>query len=205
MWLWWRVWYFYIRHEAGFPLNKNFLGIKMAEQKGCKPIVFISHVWQDDRLSLELKKWLDIKFAGSVEVFASSDNKESLSIHGDWWSAIRANLIDCAIFLPLLTTRATGRHWIYLQTGGADVLGKKTIPLTLNTVITDWNPPLNQLQACDILRPKDIQALLHQIGKELNHSADDDGEEISSQLKEIDRQINNPDTSTDGNSWWEEM
>ncbi|NTV46514.1 MAG: toll/interleukin-1 receptor domain-containing protein [Chlorobiales bacterium] len=177
----------------------------MGEQKMSRMIVFISHVWQDAKIALELKNWLETKFAGMVEVFASSDNKENLPIDGDWWNTIRQNMKDCVLFLPLLTTRAIGRNWIYLQAGGADVLGKKTIPLTLNTAIADWNPPLNQLEACDILQPKDIHALLQEIGKELNLSVDDDGVELARRLEEMDEQLNNPESSADGNSWWEEM
>lgn len=177
----------------------------MAEQNVSDAVVFISHVWQDAKIAHELKNWLNAKFGERVEVFLSNDNKESLPIDGDWWNTIRQNMKDCDLFLPLLTTRAIDRYWIYLQAGGADVLCKKTIPLTLNTAIADWNPPLNQLEACDILQPKDIQELLHEIGKELNHSADDDGLALASRLEEMDEQINNPESSTDGNSWWEEM
>lgn len=161
----------------------------MAKQKISNPIIFISHVTEDAEIVLALKDWLETKFAGSIEIFVSSDKKESLSGGKDWWDTIRKYLKKADVFLVLLSARAINRRWIYFETGGAYFLGKEPIPLTLNTNITDWNPPLSQLQAYDLVKPKDIHALIHVIAKDLNRKATDDGVELSKKLVELDGKI----------------
>ncbi|NTW48121.1 MAG: toll/interleukin-1 receptor domain-containing protein [Chlorobiales bacterium] len=158
----------------------------MAKQTIKNPIIFISHVTEDAEIALALKEWLETKFAGSIEIFVSSDKKESLSGGKDWWDTIRKYLKKADVFLVLLSARAINRRWIYFETGGAYFLGKDPIPLTLNTKITDWNPPLSQLQAYDLVQPKDIHALIHVIAKELNRKATDDGIELSKKLVTLD-------------------
>lgn len=154
-----------------------------------KPLFFISHINEDSQIAITIQDWLIEKLSGSVDIFVSSDKRRGLKGGDEWWDKIREKLKVADLVFLIITRRSQNRRWVYFEAGGSYFLGKRTIPLLLGVTIRDLNPPLDKLQALNILDPRDVSFLLNQITSLFMLSAMDDGKLISSKLEKLDSEI----------------
>lgn len=118
-----------------------------------KPVIFISHVHEDNAIALKLASHIDNAFLGALEVFVSSDGS---SIRGGdrWLQKIEDGLRSSQIVLVIISRHSTARKWVYFECGGAFFLGARVIPLLDGSVsVNELGPPLNYLQVCLLTDP----------------------------------------------------
>ncbi len=164
-----------------------------------KGIIFLSHVYEDARLASVLKDWLTRKFAGSIDVFVSSDPK-SLPGGDVWWDKLRVNLRTADFILILLTHRSAHKRWVYFECGGGYFLDKTVIPLCVGEITKGNMPlPISHLQAYELEDSEDAKALFEQIRERFDLDAEDDGKEVATKLAQVEKALSKsqPKTKSD--------
>lgn len=135
----------------------------MNKAKNSKPVLFISHVHEDELIAKRIKNWLDEKLAKSINIFVSSDKRDSLKGGSDWWDEIRLMLNTAKCIIVLITKRSLNRNWIYFEIGGGYFQKKKILPLLINVNRTDIKSPLNQITYLEIDKEEDFKSFCSDI------------------------------------------
>jgi hypothetical protein len=78
-------------------------------------LLFVSHAAVDKELAADLKKAIELAFAG-IEVFVSSD-PEDLPIGDPWVEQILSALRRAKLILVLGTERSLNRKWVWFESG----------------------------------------------------------------------------------------
>ncbi len=164
-----------------------------------KGMIFLSHVHEDAKLAKVVKDWLTEKFAGSIDVFVSSDPK-SLRGGDDWWDKLREKLRNADFILILLTQRSANKRWVYFECGGGYFLEKTVIPICLGHITKANLPlPISQLQAYELEDSEDAKALFEQIRETFDLDAEDNGREVATKLAQVEKALreSQPKTKSD--------
>ncbi len=93
-----------------------------------KPIVFISHITEEETIVGILKKHIENDFLGLIDVFVSSD-KASIKVGDKWLNRIDEALKTAAIELILCSEDSVKRPWIHFEAGACWVKGIPVIPI----------------------------------------------------------------------------
>ena len=131
-----------------------------------KPLIFVSHVNEE----ADVAKWLSDSISqlllGGVQFFVSSDG--TAIVGGDpWLSKIEQGLRDASIVLVLCSSRSVQRPWVNFEAGGAWIAGKRVVPICHAGMRPAGLPePLRTLQAYDLLKRKDLDALVGLLASE---------------------------------------
>jgi uridine kinase len=136
-----------------------------------RPIIFISHVSEDQDLAHRMKVWLQLMYEDTVEVFVSSD--WSSIMPGDPWpDRIMNALLRARVLIALITPNSIRRPWIYYEAGAAEAVGAIVIPVCAKDMhIAALLPPLNLRQGCELRSNKDIAVLAETLGAYIPRAA----------------------------------
>jgi hypothetical protein len=131
-----------------------------------KPLVFVSHTHEDDRLATALKDSISELLLDGVEFFVSSDRMSIIG--GDrWLEKIESGLLRSSIVVVLCTPESVKRPWVNFEAGGAWSTKKRVIPLCCREMTPAQLPaPLSSLQAYTVARAEDIHDLVTLIAQE---------------------------------------
>lgn len=133
-----------------------------------KPLIFISHITEENAFALMIKKLIDAAYFNSFETFVSSDVSGILP-GSPWIEEINKALKRCSLMISLCSPVSVVRPWINYEAGAAWGLGKKVIPLLHSGLkIETLKAPLSQFQALDISRDDFIPRLFKSIS-DINH------------------------------------
>lgn len=133
-----------------------------AQKKHC---IFISHINEDKKIAISLKKLLQSAFCEKIEVFVSSD-LESVPLGSQWFSEIADALRTCDIAIVLCSSVSITRPWINFEAGAAFISDKPVIPLCYNGLDREKLPvPLSFLQAGNANDGPTLLRLIDQIAK----------------------------------------
>jgi hypothetical protein len=128
-----------------------------------KPLIFISHIHQEQEIAILLEKELARIFLEGVEFFVSSDRR-SLRGGDDWLREIKRALTEAAIVLALVSPRSVDKTWINFESGAA-WLHKRIIPLCHSGLKPSQLPqPMQSLVGFDLHEPIDLKDLFQLIG-----------------------------------------
>ena len=83
-----------------------------------KPVVFISHIHEDEQCANALEQALKKALLGALEVFNSS-NRRSIAAGGPWRDRIIDTLKRSATVLVLASPDSVASPWVNFETGGA--------------------------------------------------------------------------------------
>ncbi len=112
-----------------------------------KPLVFISHINEEQKLALLFKDLVEKHFLGLIDTFVSSDG-ESIAMGQKWLNDITAALKRCCVEIVLCSPESVKRPWINFEAGAGWVRDVPVVPLCHSGMIPDSLPtPLNALQA----------------------------------------------------------
>jgi uncharacterized protein YegL len=130
-----------------------------------KPIIFISHIHEDNQIAVSLSKFITDKFLGFFNIFVSGDGASIRA--GDNWSAkIEGALKKSDLIIALITEESLERKWIYFETGGAFFMGKRVIPVLCNNLKKEkLGNPLAWLQAIEGWNQNEAKQLFNEIAK----------------------------------------
>lgn len=91
-----------------------------------KPIIFISHITEEKEIAIELKKLIEKKILGMMEVFVSSD-ENSIKLGHKWLEDITYALKNCVIEIILCSSESIKRPWINFEAGAGWI--RENIPV----------------------------------------------------------------------------
>lgn len=115
-----------------------------------KPLIFISHITEENAFALMVKKLIDKAYPKRFELFISSD-VSGISAGDSWLMKINNALKQCSLMISLCSPVSVQRPWINYEAGAAWGLGKTMIPLLHSGLkVSALKAPLSQFQAIDI-------------------------------------------------------
>lgn len=131
-----------------------------------KPIVFVSHINEEADVAKWLSESISHLLLDGVQFFVSSDG--TAIVGGDpWLRKIEQGLRDARIVLVLCSSRSVRRPWVNFEAGGAWIAGKRVVPICHAGMRPANLPePLRTLQAYDLLKGKDLVALVALLARE---------------------------------------
>ncbi len=133
-----------------------------------KQLIFISHITEEKELALALKKLIEDKFLGIVDVFVSSD-ENSIQLGQEWLDNITNGLRTCCIELILCSPISITRPWINFEAGAGWVRENCiVIPMCHSNIKPEDLPlPLNLLQGMVLNNQVKVQELIKLIANQI--------------------------------------
>ena len=111
-----------------------------------KPVVFISHVTEENEVASAFKDLVESSFLNMLEVFVSSD-PNSVAMGQKWLTAITEGLRTCAVEVIVVSPKSVRRPWIQFEAGAGWIRDVPVIPLCHSGSRPSELPvPLNLLQ-----------------------------------------------------------
>jgi TIR domain len=131
-----------------------------------KPLVFVSHISEDEAVAEWLKTTLNRDFLRLLEVFVSSDT-ESIEVGTPWFDSVRQALADARVLIVLCSRASVGKPWINFEVGAAWIINKPIIPLCHSGLSPAELPmPLSLRQGIELHDPEGIERLYEGLARE---------------------------------------
>jgi hypothetical protein len=103
--------------------------------------IFISHVTEQAKLAVRLKRRITEDFLGQIMVFVSSDT-ESISAGDIWFASLGQALRESNLFIVLCSPQNVERPWVNFELGAAWMRSMPVIPICFGG-----------LEPCDLTMP----------------------------------------------------
>ena len=130
-----------------------------------KPVLFISHIHQDENCANAVEKVVKKALLGALEVFNSS-NRRSISTGDPWRDRIIETLKGSATVLVLASPDSVSSPWVNFETGGAWVSGTPVIPSCIKGMKPESLPaPLGHLQAVNLDTADGLRLLINRLAE----------------------------------------
>jgi hypothetical protein len=130
-----------------------------------KPVVFISHLHEDEGCANALEQVLRKALLGALDVFNSS-NRRSIAAGDPWRYRIIETLKRAATVLVLASPESVSSPWGNFETGGAWVAGTRVIPTCIKGMKPESLPaPLGHLQAVSLDSPEALRLLISRLSE----------------------------------------
>src|SRR5262249_32409834 len=125
-----------------------------------KPIVFISHIHEEETCANALEQVLKRALLGALDVFNSS-NRRSIATGDPWRDRIVESLKRAASVLVVASPNSVSSPWVNFEAGGAWISGTRVVPCCIKGMKPSSLPaPLSHLQALNLDSPEDLQQLI---------------------------------------------
>jgi hypothetical protein len=134
-----------------------------------KPTIFFSHSSKDKDSLLVLKKLIEEKIGGTLEIFMSSDG-QSIPFGSNWIHKIEHGLENARIMFVFVTSNSLLSNWIYFEAGFAYSKGIEVIPVGIGVDIGKIPPPINLLQGFNITSSESLNNIINIINKKFSYS-----------------------------------
>lgn len=95
-----------------------------------KPLIFMSHITEEQEIALALKQLIESSFLGMMGVFVSSD-PTGIELGRRWLDQITFALKHCAVEVILASPESVRRPWINFEAGAGWIRDIPGIPLCL--------------------------------------------------------------------------
>lgn len=130
-----------------------------------KPTIFFSHSSKDKDAMNYLKKIINEKTGGVLNIFLSSDG-ESIPFGTNWIHSIEQGLNNSIIMYVFITPNSIRSDWIFFESGFAYSKNVKVIPIGLGVSISLLNPPLSLLQGFNLTSFEGLNNIIKTINDE---------------------------------------
>ncbi len=112
--------------------------------------VFVSHITEEAPIALELKKFIETSFLGTISVFASTDVHD-LTPGSRWLDRIEKALKESTLLLIICSPSSLTRPWINFEAGCGWIKGAEIIPICHSGQRKDQLPyPFSQFMALSL-------------------------------------------------------
>jgi hypothetical protein len=130
-----------------------------------KPIIFISHIHEEEPCANALEKVLRKALLGALDIFNTS-NRTSIAAGDPWRDKIVEMLKRAASVLVIASPNSVSSPWVNFEAGGAWVSGTRVIPCCIKGMTPSSLPaPLSHLQALDLSSPEDLHLLINHLAE----------------------------------------
>ena len=131
--------------------------------------LFISHIALDEKLALELKKWIEGVFKRKCGVFVSGSFKDIKP--GDRWvRQLRKGLFASELVLVICTKKSMNSRWVMFEAGSAWARNVPILPIRCDAQM-DLPVLLDENQALHFSEPGFSEALIKALGATIKLSA----------------------------------
>lgn len=156
-----------------------------------KKKVFISHISEEKELAELLKRGIEKKFLGVVEVFVSSDGY-SIETGKMWLGQITNALNNADAMIALCSKDSVLRPWVNFEMGAGWMKGINVIPAChTNMTIQELPSPINSLQAVTISNKYGLDKVFEVLAKsfdlDMNNPVIRENEELLSKINKFER------------------
>jgi hypothetical protein len=150
-----------------------------------KPTIFFSHSSKDKDSLLVLKKLIEKKTGGTIEIFMSSDG-QSIPFGTNWIHKIEYGLQNAKIMFVFITPNSLDSSWIYFESGFAYSKEIEVIPIGIGIDIAQISPPLNLLQGFNVISEDSLNNIINIINKKFDFSFEENFTEKEYNLFAVD-------------------
>ncbi|MHC4110901.1 MAG: toll/interleukin-1 receptor domain-containing protein [Planctomycetota bacterium] len=113
-----------------------------------KKQIFISHISEEKKLALLLKKFIERRFSGQLSVFVSS---ESITPGDKWRENITSALDQSKLLIILYSPLSKTRPWIHFEAGCGWIKNIPIIPICHSKLrLEEIGEPISSFQAIEI-------------------------------------------------------
>lgn len=130
-----------------------------------KETIFFSHSSKDKQSMASLKRLIQERTGGVLDIFLSSDG-ESIPFGTNWIHSIEKGLNDAIIMYVFVTPNSIKSDWIYFESGFAYAKNVKVIPIGFGVSIEELRPPLNLLQGFNLSNYEGLNNIIKTINDE---------------------------------------
>ena len=135
-----------------------------------KPTIFFSHSARDAELLTALKELFCARTSDVYDVFLSSDGT-SIPFGHNWQKTIEDALARAHLMFTFLSPHSVGSKWIYFESGFAYAQRIEVIPVGLEGVELDAQPPpLGLLHGFDIRNHEGLNNLIGVANRKFQHT-----------------------------------
>ncbi|HNG81219.1 MAG TPA: toll/interleukin-1 receptor domain-containing protein [Burkholderiaceae bacterium] len=96
--------------------------------------LFISHASEESAIALILQDWIESTFLGKVDVFVSTNSKDS-PVGDQWFNSLQAALESATTSIIICSRTSHSRPWMNFEAGACWIKGIPIIPLTIGGLI----------------------------------------------------------------------
>lgn len=164
------------------------------------PKIFISHIHEEAKIALVLKKYIELAFAGQCSVFVSSDS-DDIPVGRQWLAEIDSALNTSKVLINICSPISIHRPWINFEMGCGWIKRIPIIPICHSGLKkNELPPPISRFQALEIDQKDFLQLLFSSLSKEFGfvESPDISYEKIFKDLKNAEKFITSSQYSTNG-------
>lgn len=134
-----------------------------------KPTIFFSHSARDSELLNAIKNAFCSRTGGSIDVFLSSDGS-SIPFGHNWQRTIEEALSRTRLMFVFLSPISVNSKWIYFESGFAYAKNVQVVPVALEGIELDTQPPpLQLLNGFNMRSHEGLNNLISIANKVLNH------------------------------------
>lgn len=135
-----------------------------------KPLIFISHITDEQFVAAEIEKMLNDAFLHQFEIFVSS-NPNTLRAGSVWGEEIFNKLKEADAGIVVVSPKSKKREWINFEAGAIWGKGVPVIPACHSGLkIDDLDYPLQKLQAVDLTNERSAQNMFNPLANVLGSS-----------------------------------
>lgn len=120
--------------------------------------VFVSHIALDEKLALELRKWIESVFKGKCEVFVSGAFA-AIKPGDQWVRQLRKGLFASELVLVICTKKSMRSRWVMFEAGSAWGRDVPILPICSDDHV-ELPVLLGQNQALHFSQPEFSKALI---------------------------------------------
>jgi hypothetical protein len=139
-------------------------------------VVFISHAHSDEAIARRLAQFLQVGLGLTPEdFFLSSQEGHGVAPAESIRSSIESTLHSAQAFVVLMTTRAAGSAWVWLEAGGRLATTGTTAPIFVlpSERFVSLLAPVADTRCLQIEKEGELHELLKAVGKNLNKTPTD--------------------------------
>lgn len=131
--------------------------------------VFVSHIALDEKLALELKKWIESVLGGRCEVFVSG-SFANIKPGAPWVAQLRRGLFASELVMVICTKKSMNSRWVMFEAGTAWGRDVPILPIRCDEHI-ELPVLLDENQALDFSHPEFSKNLIESLKAAVKLSA----------------------------------
>lgn len=147
-------------------------------KKNIKKKIFLSHSYLDKDIATRIVEKLLLKIFlldKKTDIFYTSKRETGIESSKNWKNYIKNALLDCDVFIALITSNYKNSEMCLGELGAAWILDKPIFPLLIPPVkYENFSTVISDLQADLLINPDDLESFINSFQKQLKSQCEID-------------------------------